>query len=128
MIVLAEEEIVAIDLRSKGWKMMSLPYLVSLHASAVTCSQYVSGVPEELWEQLKDAGRAQTNHLYSGRPWPINGGQLLCAKGKLPVRELLLTGHEDGTVRFWDAGGVTLTPIYKFNSAQFFIGDELDGS
>lgn len=43
LIVLAEEELVAIDLRCKDWKMMSLPYLVSLHASAVTCSQYVSG-------------------------------------------------------------------------------------
>lgn len=43
LIVLAEEEIVAIDLKDESWKMMNLPYLVSLHASAVTCSQYVSG-------------------------------------------------------------------------------------
>lgn len=43
LIVLAEEEIVAIDLRDENWKMMNLPYLVSLHASAVTCSQYVTG-------------------------------------------------------------------------------------
>lgn len=44
LLVLAEEEIVAIDLKDENWKMMSLPYLVSLHASAVTCSQYVSGM------------------------------------------------------------------------------------
>lgn len=43
LIVLAEEELVAIDLQSKGWKMLNLPYLVALHSSAVTCSQYVSG-------------------------------------------------------------------------------------
>lgn len=36
LIVLAEEEIVAIDLASTDWKMMNLPYLVSLHASAVS--------------------------------------------------------------------------------------------
>ncbi|KAJ8934155.1 hypothetical protein NQ318_012851, partial [Aromia moschata] len=126
LIVLAEEELVVIDLRDENWKMMNLPYLVSLHASAVTCSQYVSGVPEELWEHLKDAGRVQTSHLYSNRAWPINGGQLLCSKGAMPKRELLLTGHEDGTVRFWDAGGVTLTPIYKFGTAQFFAGDDLE--
>lgn len=35
LIVLAEEEIVAIDLTNPEWKMMALPYLVSLHASAV---------------------------------------------------------------------------------------------
>ncbi|CAH0563460.1 unnamed protein product [Brassicogethes aeneus] len=126
LLVLTEEELVAIDLQSKDWKMMSLPYLVSLHASAVTCSQHVAGVPQELWEHLKDAGRAQTQHLYSNRSWPIDGGKLLCSKGQEPRRELLLTGHEDGTVRFWDAGGVTLTPIYKFSSKEFFSGDDLD--
>lgn len=31
-----------------------------------------------------------------------------------------------GTVRFWDAGGVTLTPIYKFGTAQFFAGVDLE--
>lgn len=86
----------------------------------------VIGVPEELWEQLKEAGKAQTNNMYSSRPWPIDGGKLLCAKGATPRRELLLTGHEDGTVRFWDAGGVTLTPIYKFSTAVFFTGDDLE--
>lgn len=36
LVVLAEEEIVAIDLTHPEWKMMALPYLVSLHASAVS--------------------------------------------------------------------------------------------
>lgn len=127
LVVLAEEEIVVIDLLSEDWKMMALPYLVSLHASAVTCSQHVSGVPEDLWEQLKDAGKAQTSHLYSNRAWPINGGKLLCGKSIGPRRELLLTGHEDGTVRFWDAGGTTLTPIYKFSTSLLFTGEEIAG-
>ncbi|XP_060521862.1 lethal(2) giant larvae protein homolog 1 isoform X3 [Cylas formicarius] len=126
LIVLAEEELVAIDLLSKNWKMLNLPYLVAIHSSAVTCSQYVSAIPEELWGHLKDAGRAQTSHLYSDRSWPIDGGKLLCSKGTKPKRELLLTGHEDGTVRFWDAGGVTLTPIYKFSTSAFFTGDDLE--
>lgn len=126
LIVLAEEELVAIDLKDETWRMMNLPYLASLHASSVTCSQYVSGVPEELWEHLKDAGKVQTSHLFSCRAWPIDGGGLLCSKGALPKRELLLTGHEDGTIKFWDAGGVTLTLIYKFSTAQFFSGEDLE--
>lgn len=83
-------------------------------------------MPEELWEHLKDAGRVQTSHLYSNRSWPIDGGKLLCSKGIQLKRELLLTGHEDGTIRFWDASGVTLTPLYKFSTTQFFAGDDLD--
>ncbi|XP_022916419.1 lethal(2) giant larvae protein isoform X2 [Onthophagus taurus] len=125
LLILADEELVAIDLKSEDWKMMNLPYLVSLHASAVICSQHVSNVSEELWVHLKEAGRAQTSHMYSSRSWPIQGGSLLCSKGETPRRELLLTGHEDGTVRFWDAGCVNLTPIYKFSTSQYFTGDDI---
>lgn len=89
--------------------------------------KFFLGVPDELWEQLKEAGRSQTNHLYSNRTWPVDGGSLLCSKGSEPRREILLTGHEDGTVRFWDAGSVTLTPIYKFSTAQLFTGDDIVG-
>lgn len=123
MAVLADEELVVIDLTSDEWRMMNLPYLVSLHASAVTCSQHVSAVQEELWENIKEAGKIQTNHLYSHKEWPINGGSLLCSKGEEVLRELLLTGHEDGTIRFWDAGSVSLTPLYKFNTATFYTGN-----
>lgn len=94
---------------------------------ALTPFLHFLGAPEELWEHLKDAGRAQTSHLYSNRSWPIDGGKLLCSKGAQTKRELLLTGHEDGTVRFWDASGVTLTPIYKFATSQYFAGDDFEG-
>lgn len=130
LIVLAEEEIVAIDLTNPQWKMMALPYLVSLHASAVTCSQHVPNVPQELWDSIVSAGKAQTEHLYSDKAWPIDGGTILCNKPENPDkpenRELLLTGHEDGTVRFWNASDVSLTPLYKYNSSILFTGEHLD--
>lgn len=31
--------------------------------------------------------------------------------------------HEDGTVRFWDASGVALTPLYKLGTANVFHTD-----
>ncbi|XP_006559028.1 lethal(2) giant larvae protein homolog 1 isoform X7 [Apis mellifera] len=129
LIVLAEEEIVAIDLTNPEWKMMALPYLVSLHASAVTCSQHVPNVPEELWDSIIAAGKAQTEHLYSDKSWPIDGGIILNQKSgndKPKTRELLLTGHEDGTVRFWNASDVALTPLYKYNTSILFTGEHLD--
>ncbi|XP_076170884.1 LLGL domain-containing protein l(2)gl isoform X5 [Ptiloglossa arizonensis] len=129
IVVLAEEEVVAIDLTNPEWKMMALPYLVSLHASAVTCSQHVPNVPDELWDSIVAAGKAQTEHLYSDKPWPIDGGIILCQKpanDKPKGKELLLTGHEDGTVRFWNASDVALTPLYKYNSSILFTGEHLD--
>ena len=44
LVVLAEEEIVAIDLNNPEWKMMALPYLVSLHASAVNSNHSNSAI------------------------------------------------------------------------------------
>ncbi|KAG5308084.1 L2GL protein, partial [Acromyrmex insinuator] len=130
LIVLAEEELVAIDLTNPEWKMMALPYLVSLHASSVTCSQHVPNVPEELWEAIVEVGKAQTEHLYSDKSWPIDGGIILCRKPANPDKprnkDLLLTGHEDGTVRFWNASDVALTPLYKYNSSILFTGEHLD--
>ncbi|XP_051174479.1 lethal(2) giant larvae protein homolog 1 isoform X1 [Leptopilina boulardi] len=129
LIVLAEEELIAIDLTHPEWKMMALPYLVSLHASAVTCSQHVPNVPQDLWDAILAAGKLQTEHLYSEKIWPIDGGVVLSKKvdeTEETMRELLLTGHEDGTVRFWDASNVALTSLYKYNSSLLFTGEHLD--
>lgn len=65
LIVLAEEELVGIDLTSENWNMLSLPYLVSLHASAVTCSTYISDVPQSLWDDIIAVGATQTQGVYS---------------------------------------------------------------
>ncbi len=42
-------------------------------------------------------------------------------------RELLITGHEDGSVRFWDSTGTCLTLIATFSSSVLFSSDEMTG-
>lgn len=64
-MVLAEEELIAIDLSDHDMKMILLPYLASLHASAVTCSYHVSDVNKQLFDSLKDAGLKQIQDVYS---------------------------------------------------------------
>lgn len=61
LVVLAEEELVLIDLETQGWPSFALPYLNSLHCSPITCSQHVSNVPDNLWQKIADAGQAQKN-------------------------------------------------------------------
>lgn len=51
------------------------------------------------------------------------GGIILNEKEETDSYELLLTGHEDGTVRFWDCRGVGFAPLYKFSSTPFFAND-----
>ncbi|KAK1162162.1 LLGL scribble cell polarity complex component 2-like isoform X1 [Acipenser oxyrinchus oxyrinchus] len=120
LVVLAEEELVVVDLKSEGWLMIQTPYLAPLHCSAITCSHHVSNIPLKLWERIVAAGETQNTH-YSHMPWPVNGGQNKAPDP--PQRDLLLTGHEDGTVRFWDASGVCLYPLYKLGTAGVFHTD-----
>lgn len=47
--------------------MIAMPYLASLHASAITCSVHACGVNESLFNAIKEAGEAQHRELYSER-------------------------------------------------------------
>ncbi|GAB1609901.1 lethal(2) giant larvae protein homolog 2-like isoform X3 [Argonauta hians] len=120
LIVLVQEEIVVIDLDSPNWPAFKLPYLNSLHSSAITCSYHVNNVPEQLWQKIIDAGETQVGK-FSHRTWPIDGGQNLTPEAL--TRDLLLTGHEDGTIRFWDASTTSLTFLYKLGTANIFSGE-----
>jgi hypothetical protein len=85
LIVLLEEELMAIDLLSDDWRMLSLPYLVSLHASAVTYSQHVSGVPRDLWNSIVSAGKRQTQDIYSDRVSAVTNFKLSIAQTSYKV-------------------------------------------
>jgi len=59
VLILAEEELVAIDLLSDGWPCYELPYLSSIHASAILSATHVANVPQALWDRIKAAGVSQ---------------------------------------------------------------------
>lgn len=63
LVVLVEEELVVLDLESRDWLSFCLPYLNSAHASAITCTQHILNVPDQLWLKLIDAGNAQRRKL-----------------------------------------------------------------
>ena len=49
----------AIDLSSEGWPAHQLPYLSSLHSSAITTSSYVTDCGEAAYQRLVKAGEQQ---------------------------------------------------------------------
>ncbi|XP_072794633.1 lethal(2) giant larvae protein homolog 1 isoform X2 [Vicugna pacos] len=122
LAVLLEEELVVLDLQTPGWPAVPAPYLAPLHSSAITCSAHVANVPAKLWARIVSAGEQQSPQpASSASSWPITGGRNLAQEPS--QRGLLLTGHEDGTVRFWDASGVALRPLYKLSTAGLFQTD-----
>ncbi|KAG7460006.1 hypothetical protein MATL_G00216580 [Megalops atlanticus] len=120
LVVLLEEELVAIDLQTTGWPTIPSPYLAPLHSSAITCSYHISNVPNKLWESVIRAGQHQCPPQTQVK-WPVDGGNNIAPDPK--QQELLLTGHEDGTVRFWDASRASLRSLYKLSTAHVFLTD-----
>lgn len=121
LIVLLEEELCAFDLTESALKQIKAPYLHSIHASAVTCNHLVSQVSGDVYEKIVEAGE-QNQIEYSDIDWPVTGGTVPEKGEDLGIKEydILLTGHEDGSVKFWDCTGVVLEPILHFKTAPLF--------
>lgn len=61
LVLLTEEEIIVIDLTSEGWLTYNLPYLNSIHSSAILSASHVSNVPETFWNKLVEVGAQQSS-------------------------------------------------------------------
>uniref|UniRef100_A0A1B0FDF2 Lethal(2) giant larvae protein n=1 Tax=Glossina morsitans morsitans TaxID=37546 RepID=A0A1B0FDF2_GLOMM len=132
LVVLLEEEFCAFDLTNVKVSPIKAPYLHSVHASAVTCNYLASQVSQEVYDKIIKAGEEQ-DQRYSSAEWPINGGLLNEALDQEEITsndqhqqqdyEILLTGHEDGSVKFWDCTGIVLKPIYNFRTSLLFGHD-----
>ena len=140
LLVLLEEEFVAIDLCSDGWPQYKLPYLYSVHSSAIICTHYVNNVNGKFYDRLKSYGNQNQDpaELFSDKDWPItlpnpyqqanNSQQSDNATSTSPTKQnsqqknkdLLLTGHEDGSIRFWDVTQMSMTLIYRLKTSDYF--------
>jgi len=137
LFVLLEEEFVAIDLCTEGWPQYKLPYLYSVHSSAIICTHYVNNVSGKFYDYLKQFGNLNqdSNEVYSDREWPIsslNNTTTTTQQQSSPNKQqqqqsqrkdLLLTGHEDGSVRFWDVTNMSMTLIYRLKTSDYFQTD-----
>ena len=128
LVVLAEEEIVFVDLRSERWPQFRLSHLSSIHSSGITSCQHYSDVPQDVYQSLLDAGIKQNQGKYSSLSWPILGGNFpvepIESEKFSRTNDILITGHEDGSVSLWDASGVTLTHILTVNTRKLFIATD----
>ena len=61
LLILAEEELVAVDLQTPGWPLYQLPYINSIHASSIVSASHINNIPHSLWERINMAGRCQHN-------------------------------------------------------------------
>lgn len=74
-------------------------------------SLYVSVPP-----QVGRTGSKRSN--FSPNEWPLSGGEW--SPVSCSYSEIIITGHQDGTLKFWDASAGTLQILYKLKTAKIF--------
>ncbi|XP_054270678.1 syntaxin-binding protein 5-like isoform X8 [Macrosteles quadrilineatus] len=119
IVVLLHNDLVVIDLLSQGFPCFENPYPMDLHESAVTCCTYLADCPSDLIPAFYSVGsRTQKRTGFSEREWPISGGEW--SPTSCSYNEIILTGHADGSIKFWDASAGTLQVLYKLKTSKVF--------
>ncbi|KAF3845608.1 hypothetical protein F7725_008771 [Dissostichus mawsoni] len=118
VLVLLEKDLVLIDLGQIGYPIFETPYPLTLHESPVTCCEYFVDCPSELIPALYSVGSRQKRQCFSKKEWPINGGNW--GQGTQSYPEIIITGHADGSIKFWDASALMLQMLYKLKTAKVF--------
>lgn len=126
VVVLTPVKLLVFDLLSSSAKLTSfeVPYTFNIHDSPVTCTQFCSDCPSDFLKALGAAvgGRSKKRQLHrenSQQPWPIVGG-ILSETPEDANGELIVTGHSDGSVKFWEATSAGLNCLYKLSTSKIF--------
>ncbi|XP_032882010.1 syntaxin-binding protein 5 isoform X3 [Amblyraja radiata] len=118
VVVLLEKDLVVVDLGQNGYPIFENPYPLDIHESPVTCCEYFADCPVDLIPALYSVGAKQKRQGYSKKEWPINGGNWGLGTQSYP--EIIITGHADGSLKFWDASAITLQVLYKMKTSKVF--------
>ncbi|XP_043507457.1 syntaxin-binding protein 5 isoform X2 [Frieseomelitta varia] len=119
VVVLLQNDLVVIDLSTPGFPCFENPYPMDIHESPVTCCAYFADCPSDLVPAFYSVGsKSQKKTGFSEKDWPISGGEW--SSSSSGYNEIILTGHADGSIKFWDASAGTLQVLYKLKTAKLF--------
>ncbi len=57
---------------------------------------------------------------FSAGEWPVSGGVDSSSESACSYTELVITGHQDGSVRFWDASSTSMQSLHRIKTAKYF--------
>ncbi|XP_018104485.1 syntaxin-binding protein 5-like isoform X5 [Xenopus laevis] len=116
--VLLEKDLIIVDLTQSNFPIFENPYSMDIHESPVTCTEYFADCPPDLIPVLYSVGAKHKKQGYSNKEWPLTGGAWNLGSQTYP--EIIVTGHADGSVKFWDASVFTLQMLYKLKTSKVF--------
>ncbi|KAM8854631.1 syntaxin-binding protein 5-like isoform 16-T16 [Spinachia spinachia] len=116
--VLLEKDLIVVDLTQSNFPVFENPYPMDIHESPVTCTAYFADCPPDIIPILYSIGAKHKKTGYSHKEWPVAGG--LWTLGSNTYPEIIVTGHADGSIKFWDASAITLQMLYKLKTSKAF--------
>ncbi|XP_043987127.1 syntaxin-binding protein 5-like isoform X2 [Gambusia affinis] len=118
VVVLLEKDLIVVDLTQSNFPVFENPYPMDIHESPVTCTAYFADCPPDMIPILYSIGAKNKKTGYSHKEWPIGGGTWTL--GSHTYSEIIITGHADGSIKFWDASAFTLQMLYKLKTSKVF--------
>ncbi|XP_054887915.1 syntaxin-binding protein 5-like isoform X14 [Poeciliopsis prolifica] len=118
VVVLLEKDLIVVDLTQSNFPVFENPYPMDVHESPVTCTAYFADCPPDIIPILYSIGAKNKKTGYSHKEWPIAGGTWTLGSHTYP--EIIITGHADGSIKFWDASAFTLQMLYKLKTSKVF--------
>ncbi|XP_068557521.1 syntaxin-binding protein 5-like isoform X7 [Cebidichthys violaceus] len=118
VVVLLEKDLIVVDLTQSNFPVFENPYPMDIHESPVTCTAYFADCPPDIIPILYSIGAKHKKTGYSQKEWPVAGG--LWTLGSHTYPEIIVTGHADGSIKFWDASAITLQMLYKLKTSKAF--------
>ncbi|XP_063718023.1 syntaxin-binding protein 5-like isoform X2 [Symsagittifera roscoffensis] len=120
VMCLLKNDLIILDLVSEGYPPFENPYPMDIHESPVTCLKYLADCPSDLVPALYQVSfkQKQRSVTCSKLPWPVSGGDWKPLHSAYP--EVVITGHLDGSVKFWDATAMSFQFLCKVKTARVF--------
>ncbi|XP_061782050.1 syntaxin-binding protein 5-like isoform X10 [Nerophis lumbriciformis] len=118
VVVLLEKDLIVVDLTQSNFPVFENPYPMDVHESPVTCTAYFADCPPDIIPVLYSIGAKHKKTGYSQKEWPVSGGMWTLGSHTYP--EIIITGHADGSIKFWDASAITLQMLYKLKTSKVF--------
>ncbi|XP_062287635.1 syntaxin-binding protein 5-like isoform X1 [Scomber scombrus] len=118
VVVLLEKDLIVVDLTQSNFPVFENPYPMDIHESPVTCTAYFAECPPDIIPILYSIGAKHKKTGYSQKEWPVSGGTWTLGSHTYP--EIIITGHADGSIKFWDASAITLQMLYKLKTSKVF--------
>ncbi|XP_022536221.2 syntaxin-binding protein 5-like isoform X7 [Astyanax mexicanus] len=118
VVVLLEKDFIVVDLTQSNFPIFENAYPMDIHESPVTCTAYFANCPPDIIPVLYSIGAKHKKTGYSHKEWPVSGGTWTVGSQTYP--EIIITGHADGSIKFWDATAITLQMLYKLKTSKVF--------